>query len=363
MEEESVYANALNVLFFRYYEVQKFLYEQFSSFKKAWNQISHELLAAINLPAEAIRHILQDHKTVNPVGLHSFLADKEIHCVSIGSSLYPSRLRQISDPPLVLYAKGDLACMHQNSIGIVGTRKNSAYGERCTKLISDQLAAANLGVVSGLAIGIDRIAHQQAIENQVFTIAVLAHGFNYLQPTQNTHLANQITKNGGLLISEFPFFTPALKQNFLRRNRLISGLSLATVIIECPIKSGAMNTAYHAFDQNRNVYTMPGDVFNCNSQGPLKLIQENIAYPIENAGQILLDLQISLKNKSGGQLSSRLSQDEQDLLGLFVQTEMPLEELHAKSVDSKKLALQLFNLEMKGIVKKTARGYALSQRY
>jgi len=200
---------------------------------------------------------------------------------------YPALLKEISSPPFVLYYKGVLGGP-KNRLAVVGSRKNSAYGE---KIVSDLLPAVirhNINIISGLALGIDALAHQTALNNGGVTWAIMGSGLDdkNIYPHANRRLARQILENGGALISEFPPGTPPYKQNFPQRNRIIAGLAQATLVIEAKIKSGALITAHYALDSNREILAVPGNIFSEFSDGPNKLIQAG-AKTIKNSEDIL----------------------------------------------------------------------------
>ncbi|MGD9642251.1 MAG: DNA-processing protein DprA [Elusimicrobiales bacterium] len=197
---------------------------------------------------------------------------------------YPELLKNIYDPPLVLYARGGLRPLP--AAAIVGTRKATAYGLRTAARLARELAQAGAAVVSGLARGIDTAAHRAAVEAGGVTWAALGTGLNCVYPEENAALAADIVKSGGALVSEFPLDKGPLPANFPRRNRIISGLSLATVVVEGGFESGALITARFATEQNREVLAVPGPVDSPVSRGPNFYIK-NGAYPAENAEDII----------------------------------------------------------------------------
>lgn len=206
----------------------------------------------------------------------------------ISNPLYPPLLKQIYKPPVTLFCKGNLKILSSLCISIVGTRRNSNYGEFMTRKIISELSMTSLCVVSGLAKGIDAIAHDAALKNNMATIAVLGSGLNNIYPKQNKNLAEQI-KNKGLLITEYEDDMTPQKCNFPQRNRIISGLSIATLVIEAPEKSGALITAKLALEQGREVFVVPGDANEINSIGIIKLLQKGGAYPV-GSGQEIIDV-------------------------------------------------------------------------
>ncbi len=197
---------------------------------------------------------------------------------------YPELLKKIYDPPLVIYVRGTLKPLP--AAGIVGTRKATPYGLRTAGRLARELAEAGVAVVSGLARGIDTSAHQAAVAAGGVTWAALGSGLNAIYPAENKKLADSIVESGGALVSEFPLDKGPLPANFPRRNRLISGLSLATVVVEGGFESGAMITARFALDQGREVLAVPGQVDCPVSKGTNYLIK-NGAYLAECAGDII----------------------------------------------------------------------------
>lgn len=204
----------------------------------------------------------------------------------ISNPLYPALLRQIFSPPAVLFCKGNLELLSSQCISIVGTRKSSNYGEFMTRKVINELSTTSLTIVSGLAKGIDTIAHDAALKNNMSTIAVLGSGLENIYPKQNKNLADQIKENG-LLVTEYEDNEEPQKSNFPKRNRIISGLSIATLVIEAPEKSGALITAKLALEQGREVFVIPGDADEINSMGIIKLLQRGGAYPVSSGKEII----------------------------------------------------------------------------
>ena len=198
---------------------------------------------------------------------------------------YPKALGEIYDPPVILYCIGELGIETNRFVSVVGTRKPSPYGiEFCNKFISDLGDYfPDVAIVSGLAYGIDSAAHRKALDKGLSTIAVVAHGLNMIYPAANRNLAKEILKSGGAIISEYPFGVKPFKPNFLARNRIVAGLSEATIVVESKIKGGAMSTANFAFLYNRDVMALPGRSSDELSSGCNLLIRKNKAHLIETA--------------------------------------------------------------------------------
>jgi DNA processing protein len=209
-------------------------------------------------------------KKVDPDEYLAYLAKLNIRHVTVFEDNYPMLLKEIFTPPAILYYKGELPS--SVAIGIVGSRKPTDYGRAVTKEISYSLASAGIAVVSGLALGIDAIAHEAALSAKGKTVAVLGCGLDQIYPTTNTKLAERILQSGAI-ISEYPPGMPPLRQNFPARNRIISGLSAGLVVTEAAEGSGSLITARDALEQNREVFAVPGAIYNLNSHGPNSLIK------------------------------------------------------------------------------------------
>ncbi|MBP6002149.1 MAG: DNA-processing protein DprA [Pyrinomonadaceae bacterium] len=187
---------------------------------------------------------------------------------------YPALLREIDDPPIVLYVKGDWqACFDQPGVGVIGSRMCSTYGENAAEMLARDLASRGLTVVSGLARGIDTAAHRGAIRGQGKTVAVIGTGIDNVYPRENNGLVREILASGGCIASQFPLGTPPLAENFPYRNRIISGLSHGVLIIEASERSGSLITARLAMEQNREVMAVPGNITSSNSFGTNYLIK------------------------------------------------------------------------------------------
>lgn len=202
---------------------------------------------------------------------------------------YPISLKDIKNAPQELYVEGDLNCLNMPSITVVGSRNMSEYGRRMTKEIVKELVEAGLCIISGLAIGIDTVAHETCLENGGKTIAVLGSGLNKVFPTENVNLFNRIIRFGGCVMSEQMPDEEAKKIYFPARNRIVSGLSLATLVIEAAYRSGTSITAKFAFEQGKKVFCIPNSIGSKNSSGTINLIKKG-ATMITNGREILYSL-------------------------------------------------------------------------
>lgn len=222
---------------------------------------------------------------------------------------YPSCLKQIYNPPFYIYMQGSLSEQDKGSIGIVGARKGTAYGKWAAHSIATNLAECSVTVVSGMAYGIDTFAHQGALDGNGRTIAVLGCGINVYYPKKNYSLMNKI-KTTGAIISEYPPDTPPHPAYFPQRNRIISGLSKALVVVEAGIKSGSLITAEFALEQGRDVYAVPGNIQSIYSKGTNHLIKEG-AIPIVDIDEFLYELNLSKKKNILEHVT--LGEDEQKI--------------------------------------------------
>ncbi|MGC1182789.1 DNA-processing protein DprA [Legionella sp.] len=211
-------------------------------------------------------HLIQDDLN----WLHA--ADNH-HLLTWDSPNYPMLLKEISDPPMILYAQGELSAFQKPQLAIIGTRNPSVTGSENAKAFASQLAAQGITIVSGLALGIDAQAHIGSLESNGQTIAVMGTGIDSIYPRQHRKLAEQITQNG-LLLSEFPLKSPPIAGHFPRRNRIISGLSLCILVVEAAMKSGSLITARMALEQNRDVLAIPGSIHNPVARGCHYLVQQ-----------------------------------------------------------------------------------------
>lgn len=223
-----------------------------------------------------------------------WLENPQHHIVTCDSSDYPERLRNIASFPPLLFVAGDPKVLLTPQIAIVGSRKCSPYGRNWGTFFAQALALNDITISSGLALGIDGIAHRAALEVGGKTLAVLGSGLNHIYPRQHSSLAQEIIQRGGAVISEYPLLTKPLAHNFPRRNRIISGLSLGVLVIEATLNSGSLVTARLALEQNRDVYALPGAIGNPGSEGTHWLIQQG-AMLTAHPDSILEQLQSDLK--------------------------------------------------------------------
>lgn len=325
----------------------------FPSFKQAY-EASPDLLAKAGLEPEIAEKFITLKSKINLEFEQQKLADAGIGILSFRDGGFPKLLLEIPKFPPILYYKGTLGNADELCIGVVGTRRVTTYGRVVITQLVEPLVDAGVTIVSGMAFGVDSAAHELAIKKGRRTIAVLGGGLDEksLYPKQHALLAQRIVETGGVLFSEYPIGTPNFKQNFVARNRIISGLCLGTIIIECDLKSGTLITAKHALDQNRTLYAVPGPIYSPQSQGPNNLLKMG-AKPITEANDVLEDL--NLKTLPQQKLVQTLigdTQEENILLKLLGYEPIIINEIIKQSgMQASAVTATLTFLEMKGKVR------------
>ena len=258
-------------------------------------EIAQRLCAAASVDREALHAVgmtaaqaklffrLDEHELDET---RRWLGQPDHHLLRGDDPRYPLRLKAIADYPGALLVSGDLALLHSAQLAVIGSRSHSWYGARWGKLFSETLAHKGITITSGLALGIDGVAHRGALAAEGKTIAVLGNGLSQVYPRRHATLARQIIDNGGTLVSEFPLITPPLPAHFPRRNRIISGLSLGVLVIEAALRSGSLVTVRCALEQGRDVFALPGPIGNPGSEGPHWLIKQG-AVPVTSPEDIV----------------------------------------------------------------------------
>lgn len=289
-KEEHLFFIAFNNLINFTWERYKLLLKSFPSLEQAFYASASELLRA-GWKADLASSFVEKRKSFNLEKIWQKILAEDIKVVVISDNDYPFFLSKIYSPPPVLYYRGNLNINWYNSLSVVGSRKFSYYGEKIAQNLLPNLLKSGLNIISGLAIGIDSLAHQVSLNNNGQTIAVLGAGLDYesIYPRSNRKLFQDIIDNNGLVLSEFPLGTKPLAFNFPQRNRVIAGLSRATLVIEAGECSGSLITAKYALDEGREVLAVPGSIYDDNFKGNNRLI------------------------KSGAELVS----DYSDILGIF----------------------------------------------
>lgn len=258
-----------------------------ASYKQLTEVVSEKIAAEISkgLDESALQDTLQ------------WLSLPNNHLVTLADSDYPQVLLEITDPPPLLYAKGNLALLNQSGIAVVGSRNASVQGEKNAEAFAQGLCEYGLCIVSGLALGIDGAAHRGALKANGATIAVVGTGLDIVYPAKHRDLAHQIVEKNGLIISEFALGTPSKPQNFPKRNRIISGLSLGCLVVEANLQSGSQITARLSAEQGREVFAIPGSIHSPMSKGCHQLIKQG-AKLVDCLQDIIEELDLNAESKS-----------------------------------------------------------------
>jgi DNA processing protein len=354
MEEELIFLNALNRVPYLGPVRIEAMVKCFGSARGAWEASPGALGLVPELKGIAERLALERHE-INPAKQWRRLKEMRIACLSLESPAYPPLLKQISQPPPLLYYRGQWRDEDYLAVAVVGSRRCTFYGKEVAGRLAAELAAAGLAVVSGMALGIDSAAHQGALEARGRTIAVLGCGPERCYPPGNTSLYQSISEQG-IVLSEFPLDTRPLPQHFPRRNRIISGLSLGTVVVEATEKSGALITAHCALEQNREVFAVPGNVGSPYSRGCHRLLREG-ARLVETVRDIIDELAVGpVVVEAAAAVSSApaitLAGEEQRILELIPYQPIHMDEIVRLSGASAALIGPiLLNLELKGCLR------------
>jgi DNA processing protein len=318
----------------------------------AW-QADEWSLARAGLDRRTIESIVTTRRAVNLDREMTLVERHQVTVLTWADSSYPRLLREIPAPPPVLYIRGEITVEDEWSVAMVGTRKVTPYGHQATELLARGLAATQLTVVSGLALGVDRIAHKAALEAGGRTIAVLGNGIEKPYPASNRRLAEAIVERGqGALVSDYPIGTRPEAANFPPRNRIISGLSLATIVVEAGARSGALITARNALEQGRDVFAVPGSIFSPASHGTNDLISQG-AIPVLSVDSVLreLDVQMVEPQKAVRQVVATTDVEER-LLAQLSHEPLHVDEVGVLSgLTPGELSSTLALLELKGLVR------------
>ncbi|OIR02529.1 hypothetical protein GALL_154800 [mine drainage metagenome] len=301
--------------------------------------VSDKIASAITLGPD--RDIITD-------SLH-WLSQTNNHLVTLADSHYPKALLEITDPPPLLYAKGNLSLLNQPSIAIVGSRNASVQGEKNAEAFAHDLCSYGLCIVSGLALGIDGAAHRGALKANGATIAVVGTGLDIVYPAKHRDLAHHIAEHG-LIISEFALGTPSKPQNFPKRNRIISGLSVGCLVVEANLQSGSQITARLAAEQGREVFAIPGSIHSPMSKGCHQLIKQG-AKLVDCIQDIVDELHLNNVPPSLQQPTDRSTTTENPLLKLMSYDPVSLENLVSLSgLTVSEVSSMLMLLELEGSV-------------
>jgi DNA processing protein len=317
-----------------------------------------ELMQVEGVGEEVARNVTGWRQTIDLEGELQRIEKAGVRVVTRDDAEYPKNLREIYDPPLVLYVKGTLSDRDALAIGVVGSRRTTLYGLEMSRKLSYQLARLGVTVVSGLARGIDTAAHKGALQAKGRTVAAIGCGIDTVYPAENKKLAEEVVEKGGAVVTEFPFGVKPDRQNFPMRNRIISGWSLGVVVVEANLKSGALITAKQAGEQGREVFAVPGRADSILSRGTNRLIKDG-AKLTEDAEDILAEFEYLLPRErkkadeaGGATLSLKFSETEEKVLAQLGQEEVGMDEIiRGSGLTSACVSATLLGLEMKRVVR------------
>ncbi len=333
------------------------LYEHFGDIEKVFNATRVELSNIEGLSVKKAEIFLEYRDKVNLDKTYDRVISGEIKFYTFADDNYPRMLREISDPPAVLYYKGDLSVCNLNRVvGFVGSRRCTRNGCDAVKKIISELAGTDICIASGLAAGIDTAAHTAALENGIKTIGVIASGFDFVYPTSNKKLYERIENGGGAVVTEYyPTFEP-LRFRFPQRNRIVSGLSKGVVVAEAALKSGALITANLTLEQGRELMCIPGLITNPNTDGIYKLLKDGASL-VTNAADILntLNWEITPVQSSQNKDFENLDIDEKKILYTINIEPKTFDEILAETkLSTEKLLELLTMMELKSLITQTA---------
>jgi DNA processing protein len=334
------------------------LLEHFGEAPAILGASKHQLIQVRGIGEDTAEAIANWEKNIDLAAELKRIADFGCKIVTQADAEYPESLRQIYDPPIVLYVKGELLVKDKNAVAMVGSRMTTHYGLEAARKLAYQLAYLGVTVVSGGARGIDTAAHQGALAGKGRTIAVLGTGINLVTPPENAKLFEQITASGAL-ITQFPFNRPGDKQSFPIRNRIVAGMTLGTVVVEANLTSGALITANFANEYGRQVFAVPGRIDSPRSKGCHDLIKKG-AKLCEGAEDILSEFEYLFPSsnklpspaETGVLPALELSQNEQKVYDTLSHEEITIDDVIRKSgLPSSGASVALLSLEMKRLIR------------
>lgn len=332
------------------------IYNYFGDIETAYKASLSDLSQIDGLSVKKAEKFVDKRKNLDIEKIYNTVLEKGIKYFTFDSPNYPKMLKEISDPPAVLFYKGSPeSCNFEKTVAIVGSRKASFHAKEAVEKIVSELEGTDICIVSGLASGIDTSAHTSALKHNLKTIGVIASGFDFTYPASNKSLYKQIEEGGGLVVSEYyPTFEP-LKFRFPQRNRIVSGLSYGTLVAEASMRSGALITANLTLEQGRELMCIPGLISNPNTEGIYKLLKNGAAL-VTCANDILETLNWEIKPQEQLQMPlSDLTDDEQKIYDALEVEEKGFDELSViTKINTNDLLINLTTMELKGIIRQVA---------
>ncbi len=289
--------------------MKKYVYDEYHDFDTLRKMVINGNMTL--LPKKIVERFQKSYIKIEELAAEECKSIKDIHICTMYDIDYPISLLRYEDAPFGMFYKGNISMINEKkNISIVGSRKCSRYGIDVTNSIVEQLSPYEINIVSGMAKGIDSVAHRAAIKNNINTIAVLGSGIDVIYPKENYRLYHEILEKGGCIISEFPLGTPPLSRNFPMRNRIISGMCELLVVTEGGEKSGTLITVGAALEQGKNIIVVPGSIFSSESRGTNKLIKDGayVYTDIEDVLNLLNISRISMDNRNITTVKSKLEE-------------------------------------------------------
>jgi DNA processing protein len=327
------------------------LFNNFETGEHAWNASNHELLKA-GLPTQTANRIIDQKNRLNPEKCLYEILDNNVSVLTLTDKIYPTLLKNISDPPAILFYRGHFPNT-EKMLGVVGSRKLTPYNKTVGLTLTRDLARHKIIQVSGLARGIDGMAHAACIEQGTPTVAVVGTGLlpTDTYPTQHKKLAEQIVSEGGLLVSEYPPGSLPLQYHFPMRNRIIAGLTKGTLVIAAAQKSGALITAYSALDENREVFAVPGPITDQMQAGSNSLLKRG-AHVVTEVDDILKIMEWDIQQNTYEDNTISMSEDEKNIYQTINKSPLHIDELvDCVPLDKQTVLTQVTILELKGFIK------------
>ncbi len=333
------------------------VYEHFGSIELAWHAKEYDLWKIEGIHRSSLQGFLEERDKINPEECYEYIQKRGINFICPEDDDYPFLLRHIDNPPTGLFILGDLkSCNLERTLAVVGSRKASENAKITLKNILSGFYNTDICIVSGMAEGIDTVAHKTAIENNVKTIAIIGGGFDKIYPKSNIKMFNTIKEGAGAVITEYWPDVDAISWHFPARNRIVSGLSKGVLVAEAAIKSGAMITANLALEQGKELMCMPGLISNPNTAGIYKLIKSGAA--VVTSHQDILDaLRWTIKGPKGKQNSNKnnnFTKEENAVLDCIEKDMLTMDEIILKTnLNINDLMVILTKLELGGVISKT----------
>jgi DNA processing protein len=337
-------------------EQLRLVLNQFGSFKSAWKGLKHEDIRKLCVGKQKAERVLEIRERMSFQQIMEIVRNLEVGIYFIDDNEYPGILKETTNPPPFLFVRGKLPEFHK-AMAVVGTRSNTDYGKNAAKRFTADLVVQGFVIVSGLAVGIDSVAHRTAMEMNGVTVAVLGSGVDVICPPCNYNLARDIIQSGGAVISHYPLGTRGLRHHFPERNIVIAGLCQGTLVVEGGRHSGALKTAEAAHGHGREVFAIPNDINKYALSGTNHLIRTSQAKLVDNIGHIIEDLALKLKDM---RQEIEFTHDERIIMERLATAAKSVDELILETeFDIPKLSEILFHLQVKNAITQQENRYAM----